>query len=512
MTANSTSPEYLQRAGDYRIGTALVVGASGMQVNIKHLIAEVNIYQDINTPFISGNMVIQDARGIYELLPFLGQERLLFELSTPSSSGMIDMTEYSAWIYNIQDRFPTTDRSQTYVIQFTTNEAYKNLRTKVSQSFSGTIGNMVADILKNDTYLGTKKNVTVDPTMHSRKFIAPNLRPFRVINQLKEHAISQKGEPYFVFYEDPYGFQFRSLDSLLGVAGESAVVHKRTFKSQVPDDPNDIDDQMSLLLSFHIDDSNNTLTNTGAGMFNSTLTVHDVFNKQVNRYIFNYMEDSYNIRNNTNQDSGSSGPMVAMTPVDRDGNSIVAFPDAKHYLHPSSSGYLHMEGSSSSPEYNYVDNMAAAWMMENRSRELELDYFTLDVAMYGDTGLSVGNLINLVIPSNKPQNTTGGPESRDSILSGRYLITSLRHKVNTGEGIHTMHCKIMKDSVIEAFIEQATPWDEEPTGDLLSAFGTGLSLSSLAAGKIPNFDLSFPRPSLPEFKIPGSFKMPSLPW
>ena len=110
MTANSTSPEYLQRAGDYRIGTALVVGASGMQVNIKHLIAEVNIYQDINTPFISGNMVIQDARGIYELLPFLGQERLLFELSTPSAIGMIDMTEYSAWIYNIQDRFPTTDR------------------------------------------------------------------------------------------------------------------------------------------------------------------------------------------------------------------------------------------------------------------------------------------------------------------------------------------------------------------------------------------------------------------
>ena len=75
-----------------------------------------------------------------------------------------------------------------------------------------------------------------------------------------------------------------------------------------------------------------------------------------------------------------------------------------------------------------------------------------------------------------------------------------------------MHCKIMKDSVVEAFIEQATPWGEEPSGDLLSAFGTGLSLSSLAAGKIPNFDLSFPRPSLPKFQIPGSFKMPSLPW
>ena len=103
MSANSVNPEQLQKAGDYRIGTALVVGASGMQINIKHLISEVNIYQDINTPFISGNMIIQDARGIYELLPFLGQERLLFELSTPSAIGMIDMTENSAWIYNIQD-------------------------------------------------------------------------------------------------------------------------------------------------------------------------------------------------------------------------------------------------------------------------------------------------------------------------------------------------------------------------------------------------------------------------
>jgi len=469
MAGPNPHPEQLQKPGDYRLGTALVVGSSGLQINIKHLITELSIFQDINRPFMSGNMIIQDGRGIYELLPFLGQERLLLELWTPGANYKIDFVTYTAWIYNIQDRFPSSDRAQTYMIQFTSNENYKNLRTKISHSFTGTIANIVSEIMKDDTFLGTKKSVTIDPTLGNKKYIAPNLRPFSIIKNLKEEAINEKGEPYFVFYEDPLGFHFRSLDSLVGVEGETSVPHKRTFSSQVPDDPSNIGDQMSLLLNYHVDDSCNTLINTAAGMFCSSLTVHDIFNKQVNKFEFNYMTDSYNVRNSTNQGNGNSGPIVSMIPIDPYGNKITDFPDSKQYLHSTSSAFIHNEGTDSSPEYSYTDNNALSWMMENRSREMELDYFTLDIMMYGDTNLMVGNMINLIIPSNKIQSKSGGKSSIDPILSGRYLITSLRHKVLMSEGTHTMHCKVMKDSVVEAIAETETVWDAEPEGNIVIA-------------------------------------------
>ncbi len=393
-------------------------------------------------------------------------------------------------------------RTQTYMVQFTTNEAYKNMRTKISHSFKGTIANMVSEIMKDDSFLGTKKPVTIDPTMHNRKYVAPNLRPFQIIKDLKEEALSEKGEPFFVFYEDPYGFQFRSLDSLLGVDGETSVIHRRTFKTQVPDDPSNIDDQMGLLLSFNVDDSCNTLLNTGAGMFCSSLTVHDVFNKQVNKFVFDYMSDCFDIRNSCNQDRKNSGPMVANIPVDESGKLITEFPDAKQYLHPSSSVSVHNEGTATAPEYSYTDNNAFSWLMENRAREMETDYFTLEITTWGDTNLMVGNLINLIIPSNKVQGKAGGTDAVDPMLSGRYLVTSLRHKVNVKEGLHTMHMKVMKDSVIEAIAEQATPFESEPVGDILSAAGTGLPLS---IGKIPELP---PRPSLPEFNLPGKISLP----
>ena len=469
MAGSQPHPEQLQKPGDYRIGTALVVGSSGMQINIKHLITELNIYQDIGTPFMSGSMVIEDAAGIYELLPFLGQERLLLNLWTPGANYKIDFVTYTAWIYNIQDRFPSSERAQTYMIQFTTNEIYKNLRTKISHSFTGTIANIVAEIMKDDTFLGTNKSVTIDPTLGNRKYIVPNINPFTCISNLAEEAINERGEPYFVFYEDPLGFHFRSLDSLLGVGGETSVLHTRTFKSQVPDDPTNIDDQMSLLLSYHVTDSCNTMINTPAGMFCSSLTVHDIFNKQVNKFEFNYMTDSYNVRNSTNQGNGNSGPIVAMIPIDSHGNKITDFPDSRQYLHPSSSKFIHNEGTDSSPEYSYTDNTAFAWMMENRSRELEMDYFTLEIMMHGDTNLMVGNMINLVIPSNRVQNKSGGKHSIDPILSGRYLVTSLTHKVAPGAGIHTMHCRVMKDSVIDSISESETVWDEEPNGNIIIA-------------------------------------------
>jgi len=67
MAGPNPHPEQLQKPGDYRLGTALVVGSSGLQINIKHLITELSIFQDINRPFMSGNMIIQENKLHFQL-------------------------------------------------------------------------------------------------------------------------------------------------------------------------------------------------------------------------------------------------------------------------------------------------------------------------------------------------------------------------------------------------------------------------------------------------------------
>ena len=140
--------ERLQKAGDFILDGVMIVGSSGARLNIMDQVQEFHIYQSIDTPYISGNIMISDSAGIAEVLPLLGQERLLFKLRTPGHSSHIDFNNYHAIIYNVEKRFSTSDREHILVLNWTTLEHYKNIRTKISASFKGTISEIVHKIIK----------------------------------------------------------------------------------------------------------------------------------------------------------------------------------------------------------------------------------------------------------------------------------------------------------------------------------------------------------------------------
>ena len=174
-----------QNPGDYTLDGMLVVGSSGQKINIISQVLELNIYESIDTPYMSGNIMIADAEGVTEKLPFLGQERLLFSLQTPSHEGTVNFNEYHAIIYNVETRFHSSDREQTLVLNWTSLEHYKNIRTKISASFDGMISDMVEKILIDSDYLETSKPIHLELTKNIRKYVIPNLNPFQAIELLR---------------------------------------------------------------------------------------------------------------------------------------------------------------------------------------------------------------------------------------------------------------------------------------------------------------------------------------
>ena len=451
----------LQNAGDFDLDGALLIGSSGESINVKDMVMEINIYQSLDTPFMSGNILIGDAGGVYEGLPILGQERLVFKLKTPGSQNSVDFNEYHAQVYNVERRFPSSDRKHVYLLNFVTLEAYKNIRTKVSKSFKGTITTIVQEIMQDTELLGTNKPLNLDITKNVRKFVSPNLRPFRIIEFLREEAVSKTGEPCFLFYENPDGFHFRSLDSLLGELKTQSMAHKITYKSEPPEDPKDLDAAMATIQHIEVEDSSNTFTNGRAGMFASTLYHHDIFNKTLNKYEFDYLKDGYSKRNHTDQ-GFRSGPIISETKVD-DKNTITEFPESRIFVHSSAGAELYNEGTSLASLTPYTDNNADEWLQEAWSRDLEKDFFTIKLDVWGNTDIMIGDIIDLIIPSNSMK-SQGEKEPQDPILSGRYLITKLHHQVNINEQMHTMTISAMKDSVMRAVPKKAIRYPREKKG------------------------------------------------
>tara|TARA_A100001011_G_C14294779_1_gene837956 strand:+ start:156 stop:1631 length:1476 start_codon:yes stop_codon:yes gene_type:complete len=451
--------ETLQHPGEFILTGPNIIGSSGEQINIGNLVLELNVYQNMDTPYMSGNILMNDAKGLYEFLPIIGQERLIFKLSTPSASGSVNFEEYHAIIYNVEKRFKTNDRANAYLLNWTTLDNYRNFRTKVSKSYKGNISQIVVQILTEQ--LKSKKAMFVDPTKNPRKVVIPNLSPYAACSFLREESISLEHQsPHYVFFENPLGYHFRSLDSLLGAQGSLSISHKKTYKSQPPDDPHEVGEATGTILAFEVDDSTNTFINGRGGMFASTLFYHDMFNKTLQKFDYNYLDDCYKKRNQLNQDSGKFGPFISETVVD-DENKITDFPDSKIFVHPTSGKELHNEGTATP----YTNNNAQDWLQESLSREMEREYFTLKIQTYGDTNIMVGDIVDVVIPSNRGVlDKAGGKDNMDKILSGRYLVTQLHHQVTPPSQAHKMTFTCMKDSVSSALPKTVMKFSNEPSG------------------------------------------------
>ena len=451
--------EILQHPGDFILDGVVVIGSSGAVVDITKLLDELNIFQNIETPYMSGNILIKDGAGLAEVLPFIGQERLLFSLRTPGRQ-KIDFIDYHAIIYNVGARIHRTDRAQTVVLHWTSIDNYKNIRTRVSKSFKGNIGNIVKEILTSENYIGSKKPIDIEPTRNIRTFVMPNITPYAAIGIMMEEAVSAKEEaPHYLFFENNDGYHFRTLDSFLGQKQTMSVPDKATYRFEPPPPGNitvDPNFAISTILNWEVSDNSNSFLSIRAGMYASTLYTHDIFNKNIQKFDFDYIKDRYKKRNSTNQNRKNSGPQVSLAKIGK--KTITEYPESVIFVHPTGSKNLYTDGKS--------DNSAKEWLQESRSRELERNFFTLIIGTYGNTGIMVGDMINVIIPTNKPMGSGEGRDAVDRTLSGRYMVTEIHHLVIPSAQKHSMTMTIMKDSFENAPVVEDLQYKDEPQGPI----------------------------------------------
>jgi hypothetical protein len=149
-------PDVIEFAGDFNL-TSLVIhnhegegfDSSQRGVDIKGLTAEFNIYESIYKSAITGSVVITDTINLIGRLPIQGTERLSFKLSNKGAyrhEHIVDCTERSGHpmhIYKLTNKQQVSEGVQTYTLHFCSREFLRNIRTKVSQAYSGTFDTMV---------------------------------------------------------------------------------------------------------------------------------------------------------------------------------------------------------------------------------------------------------------------------------------------------------------------------------------------------------------------------------
>lgn len=443
---NSTD---LKKAGDYVLSQIAVVSKESFdgsstpkKIDITSLVVEINIYEDIDEKNLSGQIVISDSTGLPNNMPLTGHELIQFKLGTPGSERFYDFEKNPMVIYKIGQRQVHNPRSQFYVLYFCSVEQLTNQTVKVQRSFEGSVDNMLGKVCQGE--LGTGKDIFIEKTRGNRKYVIPRWKPYRTIDFLCNNAQSvQFQSTGYKFYETSQGFHCRSLESMMAVGVDAARPANGAFKQQITGvDSLNIQKQMQTINSYEILENFNTMKLLATGALASRVLKTDLFNKTFKNTDFDYVKN-YEKAHHLEHTNGSREHMKKVVPEYpfRDGKMLSEFPDGTFY-HSSDNSNTHEDANGN--VYKHIDD--GDKISKRISQAACLDSFKMRINVPGYTGLSVGEIITIELP--RYEAVSEGDKDRDTILSGRYLVSKIVHMVKPGNSYHSMSVECVKDSVM----------------------------------------------------------------
>ena len=136
-------------AGDYHMPFVFLIGQNLPMKNIRNNIIEMNIYESIDSSFMSGSIVLRDSYNERQNMGLTGQEEIEFVLRTNDEADAIDFQTVRGRIYKINNQVGITDNQQIYTLHFVSIEAMRNAQNKVLTAYSGSGDQIFTQVLKN---------------------------------------------------------------------------------------------------------------------------------------------------------------------------------------------------------------------------------------------------------------------------------------------------------------------------------------------------------------------------
>ena len=438
--------------GDVDIRRFSLISATGQIIDLSSVTVDFSVFQNLFEHYLQCDLVINDSVGLINTLNgdkdngvgggFTGGEILV--VSYKSNDDSLEYKNHFFALYELTDRKRIEERSEAYFLSGISIEAYPAMSNKICRSYGGTGGNLISKMVESivgefvytesvkalhynykDTIgLRQTKEVNVDETIGLQKYIIPNLTVDDTIDFLAKEADSPDHIPYYIFYENSKGFNFKNLGNLISQDVKEEFVYLPSNLNEGKGSANDENFDRTKIMSFDVIKQSNILDNIQSGLYKSK-TIHlDILRKNKREVAYDYGE--------------YVGKFSKLQPYKIAGD-IDTFPVVR--MMTSRTGHdndsIFSDEAPTPKKYGEV-------IGQSQSYEAHIFNTIVEVTIPGDSELDVGDIIRLNIPVAATSNDQDGDE--DKYLSGKYLITKLRHKMLDGSDSFTTILECSKDT------------------------------------------------------------------
>lgn len=407
---------------DFEIVSA-VVSANRMSfvVDLARVISEINIFEHVDKPFLTGNILFNDNAGLYNEVNWQGTETLSLTIRTDQSG---DFTINRVFrIINVKQSVKSNDNNETFLMEFIDEYAWLSSTINVNKAYQGKCKNIVTNIISDNLGIEVMSQNKPD-SYKDMRVLVPNMSPLQAAMWIKDRARDVYGSPYFLYASiADERLRYIDLETILSLGPLNSgrdYIFAQAFGSQSP--KMDFEDQCFIIQTYRQPESENMLRLSNQGYVGAEWEFLDPIKA-----------NSYKIKHDI---SSTFRSMVARGVFPSTQNVPVY--DGAEALHKNTSRHItQMAGSRTYTDYKKVNNIyEAEEATYHREKILSkaLRNFLLkspvDINVPGKNfflrrkNMTIGNTINVMFQVN---DDTDGSNVVDYKRSGQYMVYSARH-------------------------------------------------------------------------------------
>ena len=374
-------------------------------------VQSINYYESILSPSISVQVKILDVDGTLTSKGVYGGEKLAIRMVASKESELEDFVitpEKHELILNSIKDITSGVKQQTATLEFVSKDLIKNEAAKINKRYVGNVTDSVKDILTKDPKgIKTTKSIDdVDRAVNNFAFVGNQHNAFDIIQRLQPKAggsgydDKKKSDYGFLFFETFDGYHFRSIRSLFEPEPEFEYT-----KSEISTSDDFVID------NYNFSSGNDVVLNLKSGLYNNKTTFVELDKTKITEVKFNMTEAA---------DLTLKPPKV---PVNIEGKP------SRIMLRVADTGVHQKKGSKLEDVQPFTD--LAVYQNKSYARFALLNSQSLNVTVGLNPELRAGQTIQVRFPDSESKTGLGDENSKD--ISGKYLISHLRHEFEGGD-------------------------------------------------------------------------------
>lgn len=232
----------MAREQQYKIVEAKISAErlSGVDVDVRPSIIELVLFENLEKPYVTGQIAILDNEGIFDSMNFKGTERLTLGIASEIGTNRKDGLRKRTFIMtSIETAVKTGENGNSglYVFTLIDEHAFVSKLKKISRTVRGSLEQEIQKIcgsdLKKDidiSYLYEGGELNEDSKVASIqnefKAIIPYMHPLDACEFLRDRATTQTGMPFFLYAS--------MHDENIRLGNLEVMIKQKAFNEKVP--------------------------------------------------------------------------------------------------------------------------------------------------------------------------------------------------------------------------------------------------------------------------------------